>query len=161
MEFMINNSIGDNMIKILFVCHGNICRSASAEYMLKHMIKQRHLENEIYCESMAVSSEELGNDIYPPMRPYLIKRGIPLTRHHARQISKRDYDNWDLILLFDESNRRIISRMMDDPKHKIHLLTEYVGMLGVIDDPWYSWSFDECLNQIQEALNLLIIKITK
>ena len=159
MEFMINNINGDIMKRILFVCHGNICRSASAEYMFKHMIKQRHLENKIYCESMAVSSEELGNDIYEPMRPYLVKRGIPLTRHHARQIQRKDYDNWDLILLFDESNRRIINRMMDDSQHKIYLLTEYVGMDGVIEDPWYTWKFDECLDEIQQALNLLIKKI--
>lgn len=147
------------MKKILFVCHGNICRSASAEYMFKKMIRDNNLENELYCESMAVSTEELGNDIYEPMKPYLVKRGIPLDRHYARQIKKSDYDKWDLILLFDESNRRIISRMMDDPDHKIYLINEYVNLPGTIEDPWYTWRFDECLDQIQKALDLLIKKL--
>ena len=147
------------MIKVLFVCHGNICRSASAEFLFKHLIKTKHLENKIYCESMAVSSEEIGNDIYPPMKPYLVKRIGEIPRHHARKIQKSDYEKWDLILIFDESNKRLINYIMDDPESKIHLLTEYVGLKGVIEDPWYTWRFDECLDEIQLALNLLIDKL--
>ena len=147
------------MKRILFVCHGNICRSASAEYLFANLIKKNHLENELYCESMAVSSEEIGNDVYPPMKPYLVKRVGNIKRHYARKIRKSDYDKWDLILLFDESNQRLIRYIMDDPENKIHLLTEYVGLKGVIDDPWYTWKFDECLDEIEEALNLLLKKL--
>ena len=144
------------MKRILFVCHGNICRSASAEYMFKKLIKDKNLDDYFYCESMAVSNEEIGNDIYAPMKPYLLKRNIPLTRHHARQITFSEYDKWDLILVFDYSNLRRILRIMDDPLNKIHLINEYVGLKGEIDDPWYTYKFDECLDQIEKALKLLI-----
>ena len=147
------------MKRILFVCHGNICRSASAEYLFDDLIKKNHLEKLLYCESMAVSSEEIGNDVYAPMKPYLVKRIGNIPRHHARKIQQKDYDKWDLILLFDESNQRLIKYIMDDPDNKIHLLTEFVGLDGVIDDPWYTRKFDECLDQIENALKLLITKI--
>lgn len=148
------------MIKILFVCHGNICRSASAEYMFKYMISKHHLEHKLYCGSAGVSNEEAGNDIYPPMKPYLIKRKIPLSRHYAHKITMQDYLNFDLILAFDNSNMNYLNYMFKDEQHKIHLLNEYVGLSGEIDDPWYAHDFDRALDQIELSLNLLLRKLT-
>lgn len=144
------------MKKVLFVCHGNICRSASAEFIFNDLITKNHLENILHCESRAASTEEIGNDLYAPMRPYLIKRGIPLYRHYAKQITKSDYDEYDLILAFDDYNIRLMSYRINDKEHKIHLLTEYVGETGIIDDPWYTREFDKCLDDITRCCEKLI-----
>ena len=129
------------MRKILFVCWGNICRSPMAEYILKS------LSNDIYCESRAVSSEESGNDIYPPAKRCLERHGIPYERHRARKISQQDYEDFDEIYVMDELNRNRIRKLINDYDHKIF-------MLGTkeIEDPWWTGRYDEVYDQIYEGI---------
>ena len=148
------------MIKVLFVCHGNICRSVAAEYMFKDMIQSNHLQDKFYCESKATSDEEIGNDIYGPMKPYLQKRNIPYTRHYARQINKNDYQNFDLILAMDYANERYLKQLFYlDTLKKVWLLNDYVGLRGEIADPWWNHDFDRALDEIKKALDLLLNKL--
>ena len=116
------------MIKILFVCHGNICRSPMAEYILKALLRARGLEDRYYVESAAVSTEEIGNPIYPPARRCLNQHGIPFDVRQARQITRADYDRFDRIICMDASNLRLIQRIIpSDPEGKIHLMMSYTG----------------------------------
>lgn len=148
------------MIKILFVCHGNICRSVSAEYIFKNCVKLQNVENQFYCESRATTREEIGNDIYPPMRKTLINNGIEISRHFAAQITIDDYNSYDLILLMDEENMYGIKRIIpQDYQHKIHLLTEYVGVGGEIEDPWYTGRYELVFNKIKICIERLLEKV--
>lgn len=148
------------LIKILFVCHGNICRSVSAQYILQDMVNQRHLENRFFIDSAATSLEEIGNPIYPPMRRALKKKGIPIGDHTARQLKDSDYETYDLIIGMDEENMYYMKRMLgSDPDHKIHYLMEYTGDPDAkIDDPWYTRQFDLCADQISEGCKGLLRK---
>ena len=129
------------MIKILFVCHGNICRSAMAEFMCKE------LRPDLYCESRAVSYEEEGNDMYSPARRCLDRHGIPYSRHHARRIQQADYDKFDIIYVMDNSNMRLISRIIDDKDHKIRMLCE-----EEVADPWYTGDFEGVFLQLSDGI---------
>lgn len=136
------------MRKILFVCHGNICRSPMAEFILKDRIKKYNLD--IYTESRAVSSEEYMNDIYPPAKRVLDKHNIKYDRHYAKRISFQDYDDYDEIYVMDNSNMYYITRMIDDKDNKIKLLN------GEIEDPWYTDNFESVFKQIEEGIDKLI-----
>ena len=134
----------NKMKKILFVCHGNICRSVMAEYICKAM------RPDLYCESAAVSYEEEGNDIYPSAKRCLDRHGIPYGRHRARRITKADYDRFDEIYVMDSYNMSNILRILDDPTHKIHKLCD-----RDIDDPWYTDRFEEVYEQLCEGIQRL------
>ena len=149
------------MYKVLFVCHGNICRSPACEYIFKHLIKKNGLDNSVETSSRATSLEEIGNDIYPPMKRTLYSHGISFDKHYARKITLKDYEENDIIFVMDHNNMRNISYIVNDKDHKIHLLRNYVGLCGIVDDPWYTDKFEECYVSIYEALELLIIKIKK
>lgn len=146
------------MKRILFVCHGNICRSPMAEYIMKNYIRKYHLEGEIYCESMATSSEELGNDIYPPVKDILRKYKIPFDNHKARKIYPNIINEWDLILGMDSYNISNIKRILGE-SNKIHKLSEFSGSNIDIDDPWYTRDFENCYQEINIHINNLIKKI--
>ena len=110
-----------NMKKVLFICHGNICRSVSAEYIMKDLAKKNGVE--LYVSSAATSREEIGNDIYPPAKRKLKEKGIPFSRHYARQATMSDYLSYDYLICMDENNMRNLNRMFNnDPDHKIYKL---------------------------------------
>ena len=150
------------MTKILFVCHGNICRSPAAELLLREMAKQAGLLSSFEISSAATSSEEIGNPIYPPMRVLLEERGLDCSRHRARRVRRSDYDAYDLIIGMDEENRWDLSRLFHgDPDGKLHNLNEYAG-LGNLDiaDPWYTRDFSGCLEEMERACYGLFEELT-
>ena len=116
------------MIKVLFICHGNICRSTMAEFVFRDMVRRAGREDEFYIESAATSREEIGNDTHPGTKGKLRENGIPFERHYARQITKADYDKFDYLIGMDDANVRNIQRICgSDPEHKITKLLDHAG----------------------------------
>ena len=137
------------MTKILFICHGNICRSAMSEFIMRDMVEKRGLADNIQVASAATSREEIGNDMYPPAKRKLDKEHIPYTRRQARQVTKADYDEYDLLLCMEQYNIRNLRRIIpSDSEHKIHLLLDYTDNPGDISDPWYTDDFDTAYDDI-------------
>lgn len=132
------------MIKILFVCHGNICRSPMAEYVMKDLVKKAGLETKFHIESAATSREELGNPVYPPARRKLAEHGISCQGHAARQLQNDDYEEYDLLIGMDRANLRKMYRICGgDFDDKMHLLMEYAGHPNQeVADPWYTSDFE-------------------
>ena len=148
------------MIKILFVCLGNICRSPMAEFIFKDMVKKAGVEKEFYIESAATSDEEWGNDVYPMAKQKLYEEGIPFTKRRARQMTRADYDKFDLICAMDLSNLRNIDRITGgDPDGKVSLLLDWAGEHRSISDPWYTRDFDAAYNDIVRGCEALLEKI--
>ena len=145
------------MKKILFVCHGNICRSPMAEYILKALLRARGLEDRYYVESAAVSTEEIGNPIYPPARRCLNQHGIPFDVRQARQITRADYDHFDRIICMDASNLRMLRYIIpDDPQGKVHLMMSYTGRIRDVADPWYTGDFETTFQDILTACEAML-----
>ena len=146
------------MYKILFVCHGNICRSPMAEFIMKDMIKRFGLEREYLIASAATSREEIGNPVYPPARQKLAANGIGCSGHHARQITRADYDYYDFSVCMDHVNIRNTIRIIGgDPQNKIFLLLDYTARKGQeISDPWYTEDFDETWDDLVEGCSGLL-----
>ena len=137
------------MTKILFICHGNICRSAMCEFIMRDMVEKRGLSDRIDVSSAATSREEIGNDMYPPAKRKLDKEHIPYTRRQARQVKAADYDKYDLLLCMEQYNIRNLKRIIpSDPEHKIHLLLDYTDNPRDISDPWYTDDFDTAYDDI-------------
>ena len=146
------------MKKICFVCHGNICRSPLGEFIFKHIVATHHKGSEYIIVSRATSYEEIGNDLYPPIKRVLNKHDIPFTRHYATRLRNEDYDNYDLFLCMDYYNMRNIKNIfINDKDKKIHLLGEFVNMNEEVLDPWYSGEFDKVYNQIKNYCELLFV----
>ena len=142
------------MIKVLFVCHGNICRSPMAEFVLKDMVKKAGVADRFHIESVAVSREELGNPVYPPARREMQRHGVSCDGHHARQITQADVDKFDHIFYMDSSNARYLSRMFPGETKFRSFLNRNVA------DPWYTGDFTQtwldicegCQNILEELL---------
>ena len=134
------------MIKVLFVCHGNICRSPMAEFVLKDMVRKAGAENRFQIASVAASREELGNPMYPPARHELEKHGIPWERHSARLITQADYDHFDVIYYMDSRNARYLSRLFPDRAGKFRPLLDHD-----VADPWYTGDFTQTWLDIVEG----------
>ena len=149
-------------IRILFVCHGNICRSPMAEFVMKDMVRVRGLDSRYEIASAATSREELGNPVYPPARRKLAANGIACAGHRARQMTRADYDDWDLIVCMDRNNIRNALRITDgDPEHKIVLLLDYAGRAGEeVADPWYTGDFDATWDDITSGCEGLLRELT-
>ena len=136
-------------IKILFVCHGNICRSPMAEFIMKDMVKKARLEDRFEIASAATSFEEIGNPVYPPARRELQKHGISCAGHAARHMERSDYDYYDYLVGMDQYNLRNMARICGgDPKGKLHMLMAFTGSDAIVDDPWYTGRFGEVYDQI-------------
>lgn len=143
--------------KILFVCHGNICRSPMAEFIMKDLVKKAGQENEFYIESAATSTEEIGNSVYPPARQMLASHGISCKGKTARQMTRRDYQEFDLLIGMDSWNIRNMNRIVgDDPEDKIHKLLDYTSRPGDVADPWYTGNFDATWRDCLEGCTLLL-----
>ena len=145
------------MRRILFVCHGNICRSPMAEFILKALVRARGLEDQYYIESAAVSTEEIGNPIYPPAKRCLTQHGIPFDARGARQVTAADYDRFDRIICMDNSNLRWIRRIIpDDPDGKIRLMMSYAGLHRDVADPWYTGDFETTFQDLLEGCEAML-----
>ena len=139
------------MIKVLFVCHGNICRSPMGEFVLKDMVKKAHREGDFEIASAAVSREEIGNDIYPPARRELKKHGVSCEGHAARQITMEDYRHYDRIYYMDRSNLRHLQRLLPRDPEKIRPF-----LCRDVADPWYTGDFTATWNDIVEGCTAIM-----
>ena len=144
-------------MRILFVCHGNICRSPMAEFILKAMVREKGLDG-FYVESAAVSTEEIGNPIYPPAKRCLTGHGIPFDNgKRARQVTRADYARFDRIICMDAWNLRWIQRIIpDDPEGKILLMMSYTGVTRDVADPWYTGDFETTYRDIVEGCEAML-----
>ena len=151
------------MIRILFICHGNICRSPMAEYVMKYLVKKAGLEAEFHIESAATSREELGNPVYPPARRKLAEHGISCQGHAARQIQNSDYEKYDLLIGMDRANLRNMYRICGgDFSGKMHLLMEYAGHPDQeVADPWYTGDFEATWRDVLAGCQGLLRTLTE
>lgn len=150
------------MIKILFVCHGNICRSPMAEFVMKDLVEKAGLKDRFHIESAATSTEEIGNPVYPPARRKLAEHGISCAGHAARQLTRKDYDQFDWLIGMDFANLRNLRRMCGgDEQNKIHLLMDYTHRPGEVADPWYTGNFEATWQDVREGCEGLLQYLTK
>ena len=146
------------MKNILFVCHGNICRSPMAEFILKALVKAKGLESRYHIESAAVSTEEIGNPIYPPARRCLSQHGVAFDpEKRARQVTPADYERFDLLICMDASNLRWIRRIIpEDPEGKIRLMMSFTGSSRDVADPWYTGDFEQTFQDVLQACEAML-----
>ncbi len=145
------------MIKILFVCHGNICRSPMAEFVMKDLVRKAGRAAEFSIASAATSTEELGNPVYPPARRMMAAHGIDCTGKTARQLRKADYAQYDYLIGMDQANFRNMQRMCGgDPDGKIHLLLDFTDRPGQVADPWYTGDFQATWEDVLEGCEGLL-----
>ena len=146
------------MTKILFVCHGNICRSPMAEFVMKDLVKKAGREAEFEIASAATSTEEIGNPVYPPARRELAAHGIGCAGHAARQLRRADYDHYDLLISMDGANVRNMRRMCGgDPDGKIRLLLDFAGRPAQeVADPWYTGDFTATWRDVEAGCRGLL-----
>lgn len=150
------------MTKILFVCHGNICRSPMAEFVMKDMVKKAGLEQAFEIASAATSSEELGNPVYPPVRRLLAGHGIDCSGKSARRLNRGDYDRWDYIIGMDEENMVNMRRLFGgDSGNKLHTMLAYAGRpYDAVADPWYTRDFERTWRDVTEGCAGLLEQLT-
>ena len=145
----------------MFVCHGNICRSPMAEFVMKDLVKKAGRENEFLISSSATSTEEIwgdvGNPVYPPAKRELLRHGISCEGKRAVQIKKSDYSRWDMIICMDSKNLRNLHRIFGaDPESKVRKLMSYAGKDEDVSDPWYTGDFEGVYNDILEGCTALL-----
>jgi len=145
------------MTRILFVCHGNICRSPMAEFVMKDLVRKAGLESQFHIASAATSTEEIGSPVYPPARRKLAEHGIKCSGKTARQLTRADYDRYDLLIGMDNANLRNMRRICGgDSDGKIRLLLEFTGRSGEVADPWYTGDFETTWRDVQEGCSGLL-----
>jgi len=150
------------MIKILFVCHGNICRSPLAEFVMKDLVKKKGLEKEFFIHSAATSAEELGNPVYPPIKRILKARNISCDEKYAVRMTKDDYGAYDMLICMDGYNLKNMMRIVgSDPMNKISLLMDHTSTPHDVADPWYSGNFDATEKDVDEGCAALLDHLLK
>ena len=148
------------MIKILFVCHGNICRSPMAEFVLKDMVKTKNIQDQFFIASAATSTEEIGNPVHYGTRDKLAHYGISVAGKTAVRMKKQDYEAYDYLIGMDSANIRNMLRITGgDPSHKIYKLLEFAGSARDIADPWYTGDFETTYADVKEGCETLLEKI--
>ena len=148
------------MTKILFVCHGNICRSPMAEFVMKDMVKKKGVEEDFYIESAATSTEEIGNPVYRPARELLQKYGISCGDKRARRLVPEDYDRFDMLIGMDEANIRNMERIFGgDPDGKIFKFLSFAGINRDVGDPWYTRDFESTWDDVNVGCEALLKSI--
>lgn len=148
------------MIKILFVCHGNICRSPMAEFVMKDLVRKEGIGHEFIIDSAATSREEIGNDIHYGTKKKLREEGIPFTRRGAIQMTHKDYETYDYLIAMDHANVRNMERIAgSDSEHKIKLLLSYSGKDIDIADPWYTGNFEDTYQDVVEGCKAFLNSI--
>ena len=149
-------------IKVLMVCHGNICRSTMAESVFTHLVKQHHIDHLFDIYSAATSREEIGNGVYPPAKRKLASVGISCSMHHARQVTKADYDEYDYLLVAERYNiPNLMRQIKEDPDHKVYRLLDFSNRPRDIADPWYTGDFDVTYDDIMEGLEAFLEHLKK
>lgn len=150
------------MTKVLFVCHGNICRSPMAEFVLKDMVEKRNIADRFHIESAATSREEIGNPVHTGTRNKLAQYGISTAGKYARQVNKKDYKEYDYLLVMDDRNVTNIKKITgEDKDKKIYKLLEFAGSKRDIADPWYTGNFDITYDDIVEGCEAFLDYIEK
>ena len=138
------------MIKILFVCHGNICRSPMAEFVMKDLAEKNNCEDKFFIASAATTNDDIGSDMYPNAKAELKKHGISFTPRKARRITRKEYSDWDYIVAMDHENISDLHYIMEgDPENKIKLLLSFSGVNREVSDPWYTRDFATAFNDIK------------
>ena len=149
------------MIKILFVCHGNICRSPMAEFVMKEIVKRKNVGDMFEIESCATSREEIGNSVYPPAKQKLAEHGISCKGKTARQMTKEDYERFDYIVAMDRFNLRNMTPFTNGDKYeKVSLLMDYTDKPGDVADPWYTGDFEKTWQDVTRGCEGLFAQIS-
>jgi len=149
------------MTRVLFVRHGNICRSPMAEFVMKDMVEKAGLAREIRVASAATTTEEIGNPVYPPARRKLAEHGISCEGKTARQMCWPDYERYDLIIGMDQENLYDMRRICQgDPEGKIHLLMDFTDRPGDVADPWYTRDFEATWRDVEDGCRGLLMYLT-
>ena len=148
------------MTRILFICHGNICRSPMAQCIMQQLVDEAGAADRFFIDSKATSTEEIGNEIYPPAKRKLNEMKVPLVPHRASQIKKSDYENFDLLIGMDDENIRNMKRIFGGAtENKIHKIREFTGTTDDVADPWYTGNFDITFDQIHAACKKLFERL--
>ncbi len=150
------------MTKLLFVCHGNICRSPMAEFVMRDLVDKAGLSDQFFIASAATSAEEIGNPVYPPARRKLAEHGISCAGKTARQLRRSDYEEYDLLIGMDAANLRNMRRVCGgDDAGKLHLLLDFTARPGDVDDPWYTGDFDATWRDVEAGCKGLLRALTE
>ena len=150
------------MVRILFVCHGNICRSPMAEFVMKDMVQRAECAKRFIIASAAATTEDLGSDMYPNAREELRKHGIPFERRQARQLQRSEYGDWDYIVAMDRENLADIRDLLGpDTEHKVRLLLSFAGERRDVSDPWYTRDFAVAYQDISVGCEALLKEVLK
>ncbi len=150
------------MKKVLMICHGNICRSTMAEFVLKDMVQKQGIADDFHIESAGTSREELGNDTHYGTKQKLRQMNVPFAKRQARQVTKADYDAFDYLICMDKYNLKNLVRIIGaDTQNKVHLLLDFAKQSKDIADPWYTGNFDETYDDVVRGCNGFLNIVTK